>query len=72
MDFKEIVKEKQKELNITNNHLATLANLHPMVVSRLRVTGENKMSFNNVLKIAEVLDIDLNQFKEGKNDTYRD
>lgn len=64
MNFQEVVIEKQRELNITNNKLATLSGVHPMTISRLRVTEHNKVSFSNVLKIAEVLDIDLNQFKE--------
>lgn len=48
---------------MTNSRLASLSDIPQMVVSRLQVTGENKVSFNNVLKIARVLEIDFNQFK---------
>lgn len=68
MNFNEFVKEKQKELGLTNNQLANLSKVHPMVVSRLRVTVDNKVAFSNVLKIAKALDIDLNQFKGDEND----
>lgn len=55
-----IIQQKMREKKLSQSQLASLVGIKQQYISKIL----NKPSFEIVVKIAEVLDIDLNQFKE--------
>lgn len=58
-----IITEKMQEKNLSQNKLAELAGVSQQDISRVLLGDTKNPSFGLVVKIAKVLDIDLNQFK---------
>lgn len=62
--FNEVVIEKMKELNITRYRLHKITGISQPTLLRIERNQDGTFEFSNVLKIAKVLNIDLNIFKE--------
>ncbi|AWN66980.1 XRE family transcriptional regulator [Lactococcus lactis subsp. lactis] len=60
----EIIQQKMREKKLSQSQLASLVGIKQQYISKILLGRVNKPSFEIVVKIAEVLDIDLNQFKK--------
>ena len=63
-NFIDEIIEKRKELNISRYRLAKLTGIKKETLQKIELKKVRNTYFSNVLKIAKVLDIDLNKFKE--------
>lgn len=59
-----IIQQKMREKELSQSQLASLVGIKQQYISKILLGKVNKPSFEIVVKIAEVLDIDLNQFKK--------
>lgn len=59
-----IIEDKLKEKHMSIYRLSKLSGVSTQLLSAIKFGQSKKPSFEIVLKIATVLDIDLNQFKE--------
>ncbi|WP_205272283.1 helix-turn-helix domain-containing protein [Lactococcus taiwanensis] len=59
-----IIEEKLTEKNMSIYRLSKLSGVSTQSLSAIKLGQSKKPSFEIVVKIAEVLDIDLNQFKK--------
>lgn len=63
MEFKEIIKKRRTELGLTRYELAKHCGVHRMTLEKIENGKVKSTSFEYAVKIARVLDIDLNIFK---------
>ena len=59
-----IIQQKMREKNLSQGQLASLVGMKQQYISKILLGKVKNPSFEIVVKIAEVLDIDLNQFKK--------
>ncbi|MHB9679788.1 helix-turn-helix transcriptional regulator [Lactococcus lactis] len=59
-----IIEGKLKEKNMSIYRLSKLSGVSTQALSAIKLGQSKKPSFEIVIKITEVLDIDLNQFKK--------
>ena len=64
MNFVEVVKEKIKKNGLKNNFIAEKMGLNSVSFSD-RLTGKVNFKTDEVFKLAKILNINLNQFKEA-------
>lgn len=62
--MKEIIIHKMQEKNISQNKLAELVGVKQQYISKILLGKVVSPSFNLIVRISNVLDIDLNEFKE--------
>ena len=61
--FKYLFKTKQDKMGISCEQLAKLTGISYSTVGRIRYNSVKNIKLEHIVKIAEVLDIDLNQLK---------
>lgn len=59
-----IIQQKMREKKLSQSQLSSLVGIKQQYISKILLGKVKKPSFEIVVKIAEVLDIDLNQFKK--------
>lgn len=69
--FNEVMLEKRRELGMTRYRLYKLTGITQQTLLRMERNTENTIELGNALKIAKVLDIDLNIFKKEWFDESR-
>lgn len=62
--MKEIIILKMKQQNMSQSKLAILVGVKQQYISKILLGKVESPSFKLIVKISEVLDIDLNVFKE--------
>lgn len=62
--FNEVIIEKRRELGMTRYRLYKLTGVSQQTLLRMERNYSNTIELGNAVKIAKVLDIDLNIFKE--------
>lgn len=64
MNFIEVVKDKIKKKGLKNNYIAQKMGINNVSFSD-RLTGKVNFKTDEVFKLAKILNINLNQFKEA-------
>jgi len=64
MNFIEVVKDKIKKKGLKNNYIAKKMGINNVSFSD-RLTGKVNFKTDEVFKLAKILNINLNQFKEA-------
>lgn len=66
--FKYLFKTRQEETGISCEQIAKLSGIPYSTVGRIRYNTVKNIKLEHIVKIAKVLDIDLNELKGEQND----
>ena len=66
--FKYLFKKRQEETGISCERIAKLTGIPYSTVGRIRYNSVKNIKLEHIIKIAKVLDIDLNELKGEQND----
>ena len=66
--FKYLFKTRQEETGMSCERIAKLTGIPYSTVGRIRYNSVKNIKLEHIIKIAKVLDIDLNELKGEQND----